>query len=124
MKATDLRISNYVWNSVQKIPVKVDLKILSDQLYGVYPWQPIPLTEEWLVKFGFSNPISYKHYFINLDDNNIIFATITSNNIRIGLSSFNQNGRQLSEIVLQIQYVNQLQNLYFALTGEELEIKL
>lgn len=71
--------------------------------------EPIPLTEEWLERFGFEN--RNRDYFKGsfcvqyadriFDHNNIFF--------------FGYNGNSI-----EIKYVHQLQNLYFALTGEEL----
>lgn len=71
--------------------------------------EPIPLTEEWLLRFGFEKDRSgYR-----LDDINSL--------------SFSENyivcwhDKVLG--IKQIEYVHQLQNLYFTLTGEELTIK-
>lgn len=61
--------------------------------------KPIPLTEEWLVKFGFKK--GSKGWFKTLSNNHkfnfYMYKNLCSN-------------------------VHQLQNLYFALTGEELTI--
>ena len=67
---------------------------------------PIPLTEEWLVKFGFENG----NYFIL---NNVIIYKDYNNKYR-----YEYNYGQT-----WVKHVHQLQNLYFALTGEELVIK-
>lgn len=61
MKASELRIGNWVWNDTQNIAVTVDIKILSEQFFreplvrnGVLKedvlWKPVPLTEEWMLK--------------------------------------------------------------------------
>ena len=74
-------------------------------------YMPIPLTEEWLVKFGFKYIGSAPTLGINESWNR--------GNIRI-------EQLQSKELVfhgLQIKYVHSLQNLYFALTGEELLAK-
>jgi hypothetical protein len=76
--------------------------------------EPIPLTEEWLVKFGFfekykstSNRWNIKWFEIHdiEDDNGYL------------------EGRFMYDFRLHIQHVHNLQNLYFALTGEELTLK-
>lgn len=67
--------------------------------------EPIPLTDEWLVKFGFEK--SYKS-FVKGD-----FTFITNHGLAY----------KLTIITNLPKYVHQLQNLYFALTGEELEIE-
>jgi hypothetical protein len=116
MKAQDLRIGNLVWNDTQDMPVTVNIKILSEQLYrekkGVGLWKPIPLTEEWLWKFGFLfNGHTWQGSF---DDANSEW--------------FFKNGEfyDYDEFITRykrISYVHSLQNLIFAITGEELKIK-
>ena len=66
--------------------------------------KPIPLTEEWLLKFGYTEE--------DFETGKIII--VTENNKLIG---FIINKYSYSPI---IKYVHQLQNLYFALTGTEL----
>jgi len=88
--------------------------------------EPIPLTEEWLLKFGFILG-SETDEFTTTNNNDIIY---NNNNdgwsedlyyISFGeLSSFCMSGNGCLKYV---EYVHQLQNLYFALTGEELELK-
>lgn len=69
--------------------------------------QPIPLTEEWLIKFGF-DPCYFadggKLSFYRINDSNFLLPDFT-----------------LVWFGTKIKYVHQLQNLYFALTGEELK---
>lgn len=76
-------------------------------------YEPIPLTSEWLGKLGFAdedkNVFTKERLKIGLDDNggaNWVFY-------------FEQH---LS--LHSMSYVHQLQNLYFALLGEELAIKV
>lgn len=66
--------------------------------------QPIPLTEEWLVKFGFDFTNGYGWGFV--------FGYINSRMIW-----------QYNSIVVEVKYVHQLQNLFHALTEEELKIE-
>lgn len=78
---------------------------------------PIPLNEEWLIKLGFVRVSSYddewciesyRHFRIAFDrDGDIGTAHL---------------GRYKGTYKI-IDYVHQLQNLYFALTGTELTIK-
>ena len=106
MKASELRVNSYHYFNGQV--VKLDL----DSIHGVATYdlldqyQAIPLTEEWLVRFGFDY-LDLRFWSsklcIHLKDNEFYVLY--------------EQGR------LFIQYVHQLQNLYFALTGEELEIK-
>ncbi|AGO47465.1 hypothetical protein Phi19:3_gp061 [Cellulophaga phage phi19:3] len=80
--------------------------------------QPIPLTEEWLLKFGFvkndwtdGGTIIYYGW-----QNGAVLLETDSNS-----SFFILDGKH--EEFNNIKHVHQLQNLYFALTGEELTTK-
>ena len=64
----------------------------------------IPITEEWLGKFGFENKT--KNFVLN------------------NISIKQQTKGYFFYLSMMIQYVHQLQNLYFALTGEELKNQL
>jgi hypothetical protein len=107
MKANEIRICNYVWNEVQQKAIQVNLKVLVDLLNGI-DWQPIPLTEEWLLRFGFEKDnelnfvkFSFKVHFWS-SCNSYMYGWIGGN--------------------IELKYVHQLQNLYFSLTGKELTI--
>ena len=122
IKAKDLRIGNYIYNPVQKINFKVDLvtlsNIINDNLKKStkdekYYYQPIELTEDILLKCGFekSNTIFFIEEYLKFD----IIRHDTENFYRLMKYS---NGFRW------FKYLHQLQNLYFALTNKELEIKL
>ncbi len=66
----------------------------------------IPLTEDWLLKFGFEKIVGW-------DD--ITFFSKNGVDIEIHNDGFYANRK--------IEYIHTLQNLYFALTGVELEMK-
>lgn len=78
-------------------------------------WSGVELDEEWLLKFGFIHPFkdlaNVRRYLIN--DGRVELRYLKHNNT-VFLSYFNAR---------EIKYVHQLQNLYFALIGEELTIK-
>jgi len=67
----------------------------------------VPLTEEWLIKFGF---VKFK------GDESDFFK----GDFEISLQSYSF---WMGSLLPTIKYVHQLQNLYFALTNTELEIK-
>ncbi len=78
---------------------------------------PIKLSEGWLLKLGFKDMGEFyddvdKSYCLN-DKWYIIFVD--------GVYKF---GLEYQDFCTELKNVHQLQNIYFALTGEELEIKL
>jgi len=89
-------------------------------------YEPIPLTDEWFIKFGFykdgeywSKSINdYKYCFMWRDwaKNWAFYQEYTD-------SPNKQDDGQKYPISFDIQYVHQLQNLWFALQHEELTIK-
>lgn len=103
---------------------KMDSHILLDAINGVVEGsiEPIPLTGEWLVKFGFKI-ISYEScedYYsttdkvaMNYDD----FFVIIIDSCATRYDDYEYTASKVG-------YVHQLQNLYFALTGEELTTSL
>lgn len=76
--------------------------------------KPIPLTEEWLLKFGFKNHLDT--IWIHWSKESGLFQIST----RLPQGSY---GLWINGTMGCFEYVHQLQNLFFALTGEELTIK-
>ncbi len=83
------------------------------------PYYPIPLSEEWLVKFGFElNKTGYtkiqwmfgRHFNIIVNE---------KKEFLLGYSFLIEKPMYIGVLT----YVHQLQNIYFALTGEELTLK-
>jgi hypothetical protein len=122
MIATELRIGNLVYNRHNEIYI-VNENTFQDFRYpkmdGNYGYSGIPLTEEWLLKAGFKTRVTINHsvqYFKgeNPITNDWLFDILWLE----GYSEpFYRNGFH------KIKYVHQLQNLYFVLTCEELEVK-
>ena len=133
MKATELQIGNYVlddtsddvmivsrienveyteWNSGDKY--NIICLHLGTKDYYEGNFRPIPLTEEWLEKFGFEEDETY------ISEQNP-FLDYLKDELRISMPYFifeyGDNGHP------HIKHVHQLQNLYFCLYGEELTIK-
>jgi len=88
--------------------------------------QPIPLTEELLLKFGFKHQNKY-----DLESNlyskklkSEYYFTIYSKTETLDFKTKFIGWKVLNiGFDLKIDFIHQLQNLYFALTGEELTIK-
>ena len=121
MKTIELRIGNYVSHYVDD-DLKVD--VIADVGYHllssaksitsrkdsdvIKSLEPIPLTEEWLLKFGFEKLEGWDDmYYFQIGD--------------FQIHEYNVGGYEFDDF--DIKNVNQLQNLYFALTGEELKLK-
>lgn len=77
--------------------------------------QPIPITEEWLLKFGFE---SY-----DLELGTRVFYNIKTFIVEVGGWSNPIYYTQEKVLISYIEHIHQLQNLFFGLTGEELTIK-
>lgn len=114
MEANELRIGNYFDHNGEVDTVNPNT--IAELFDADRSWiNPIPLTEEWMVKFGFEKhkgTISYDKDKLSI----YLGETILSE--KLGRTYFN------SWAILEYspKYVHQLQNLYFALTGEELTI--
>ena len=132
MEASELRIGNYVeceercGDTVYPLTsIYNDNTICFDQAYHksteLYKAKPISLTEEWLLKFGFRKDVDLgektNYYYLNNRDDSfyVDFDLGGYDEWHIGASNYGY--------IRGIEYVHQLQNLYFALTGEELKIK-
>ena len=136
IKANELRIGNHVLDRGNKIltidrfignKIECDIKGMPDKSINGIPiyyhpfteeinyLNPIPLTEEWLLKFGIDFTSEKDYYYLAFTIKDLLFETASSmDGFTYNLSCGNQ---------INIKHVHQLQNLYFALTGEELTIK-
>jgi hypothetical protein len=122
MKANELRIGNLVYHN-DKI-FQVDLRTFAEIHEGnvkLIPFlmKPIPLTEEWLLKFGFEQKginifILYKIILYCSKHRYYFKFPIEPSSIIIPYIEFGAT---------YLSYVHQLQNLYYTLTNEELQIK-
>lgn len=129
MKAQELRIGNWVdiksFNGNQGI---VRTQFNYDLLRYIHLCEPIPLTPEILEKCGFKKiHEANKHFAIN-DPNGYagkykisIFQTL-NNQWQIAFSDEVSSYKDYIPTT-KISYLHQLQNLIYALTGEELEFK-
>ena len=109
MKANELRIGNWVEASVQ---FQIDAKFIYEYSVVGGDYKPIPLTEKWLVKFGFDKDGKMK-------GTGFLFRICFDEKAPYAYLETYGGG----EYKIEIEYIHQLQNLYFALTGEELTIK-
>lgn len=106
MKSSELRIGNYVNDefgdtrkiiSLNKESLEFEFQVVD--LYGNI--KPIPLTKDWLVKFGFTH---FDTGMMSINKRFIIFSSDMTHYLT----------------GVKIKYVHQLQNLYYALRETEL----
>jgi hypothetical protein len=118
MRVSELRFGNWIQDGNEFEQITIDhLNCLNS---GRCEYDPIPLTEEWLVKFGLNR--HHSDYA-----NNVMFIKNEADNL---LTEFewgvypNYVGRGIQiNNRKPLKYVHQIQNIYFALIGEELNIK-
>ena len=116
MKASELRLGNYVdlFGKVAYI-TKSDF---SETDYGIAieSGKPIPLTEEWLLRFGFNWLDQVDGYRKEHIEHTISMDLLPIENSKEFAVEWDYNWLN------SIKHVHQLQNLYFALTGDELKL--
>ena len=144
LKANELRIGNFIfWNSKLSFPAISSLSfpvevtaILPDKIGYISPgiehrsesfeddiiqtqtdhkpleeFEPILLTRDILEKCGFENT-----------DANDQYSSYRKESLTIRFMAGNSTRAKISDCEFVCQYLHQLQNLYFDLTGEELEV--
>jgi len=75
--------------------------------------QPIELTKEWLLNFGFEKKYDDLNWYIK---GNYCFSFLKELDLIVFKIKFQTVG------ICTIKYVHEAQNIYFALTGEELSL--
>lgn len=119
MKANELRIGNYVQHKHGGGIIETVVEPhLAPQFWksieGTY--EPIPITEEWLVNLE----LQEAHYGTRRNPR----YNLPGYGYEIHLSDDTEHGVYFEgNCMTYIKYVHQLQNLIFALTGEEITIK-
>ncbi|RAJ27274.1 hypothetical protein [Pedobacter cryoconitis] len=114
MEASELRIGNYTMDHghPEQIPYGSDID-------SAGLMDPILLTEEWVVKFGFE-----RFEFEYEEGNETTYVLEKKNGHQFVLNeSLQPMDGEIAMLDYKLQYVHQIQNLYFALTNEELMIK-
>jgi len=125
MKIAELRIGNLLKsnqsNTICEVNGLSEDEITANSLTSIWDEfkydqvEPIPLNEEWLLKFGFikSKEGFYKN-FIDLAFNDIFKYWI--------VAEYDEIDGQGHLFRTKINFIHQLQNLYFALTEQELRM--
>ena len=120
MRETEFRINNLIKDRIGRVCYVEAIEYDKQEGYSIKAWpkkgggqvslpfEPIPLTEEILLKCGFEY------------DGDGIYGV---DNVYYDFY-FSKTGVVVRGLNNKIYHLHQLQNLYFALTGEELTIKL
>ncbi len=110
MNAKELRIGNYVSNQtgeLKGIPVGEYVTINLENIMWAELYVSVPLTEQWLINFGFEK--HKKIYQIHIHPG-CLFV-----NMYLGRAFI-----KYSRVSIDCKYVHQLQNIIYILTGKEL----
>jgi hypothetical protein len=128
MKANEIRLGNY-YNDNGEIK-KISPNDIVELWEADRTWiKPIPLTEEWLLKFGFITmdaEVDFMEYAKEFEEDSFRFSLYNdgglneANDYPFYITTTGQMKGWETEYKTEIKYVHQLQNLYFALTNEEL----
>lgn len=142
MKVQELRIGNYIMDSpingdeplevhaiYSNLVIHEDTHIYNDEI------RPIPLTEEWLLNFGYIHNKEWEIFHlseysienISHQKNSRLVLRFINGKIQclqFYLDSMSNPQWQPRLIFIQeIKYVHQIQNIFHELTNEELTIK-
>ena len=107
IKNTELRIGNYVYLRGHRPAIQIKLLSKDDIFIDA---APIPITYNRLPRFGFR--------FNKLEFNDNILWWINNRMYLCNSGNIDKN----TAILTNVRFVHQLQNLYFDLTGEELQL--
>lgn len=124
MKAEELRVGNLV--KMDGDLVSVDLWLFKElynnnSVTSTLLLSPIPITEDILLKCGFEAESKYDDFKLN--GVNIQSCSMRCKTLE-RFSFYLNLGDENDELNNKIDYLHELQNLYYSLTKKELEIKL
>lgn len=113
MEANELRLGNYVNKLGVDLVVGIDdiRDIIVDNDFDIEQFAPIPLTHEKLLELGFE--------FDDYEDYDFEFFSIRKEG---NVFYYNPITEYYESMRIKIDYVHQLQNLYFALNNQEITI--
>lgn len=128
IKENEIRVGNLIKGIATSLTIKVDLHFFNEVFDDdtMLDWYaPIPLSKELLEKCGFvknrSGELAIEMY--GAESHLEMIYGVESWHYPI-ITQTPQGDEERSVFLNRIQYLHQLQNLYFALVGEELKIEL
>jgi len=135
MKANELRIGNLITfkgkvrivdgvslcgsHLMPRVPlVNLHYMYQEKELLNINKLEPIPLTEEWLLKLRSreSLPVNYKNIYIMLD------RFLLTYQASYGFWYVYDFSCEEMLYITKVEFVHEWQNVYFALNGEELTL--
>lgn len=126
MKATELRIGNKVFDALGDV-VSIDLILISNVEF--MKLKPIPITEGWILDFGFKKQkTTQQNTYCKRTKKSQLWFFLYETGETIDYNDFQYSEPEIwytfrnNDYGVKLKYVHELQNLFFALTGEELEI--
>jgi len=114
MESKDLRIGNWVYMEkgiVLTRQVSLDLILNDGRGYNL---NPIPLTEDWLLRFGLIK--------FSTNENEVAFRLSEGSRYYVEMRKEWTVDDYGNNLQIEIKSVHQLMNLYHSLTGKELTI--
>lgn len=131
MEAKNFRIGNFVnagfknekKRSTHEMTGSCILDLYANAEKGVFKYDPIPLTDEWINKFGFDDAEYKKGYTgVEFRTNMILDFVLTKPEFMGKWQDYYAYDLGQHRFV-PLNYVHQLQNLFFAITSTELTVK-
>ena len=112
LNATQIRVGNYV--SFNEDIIKLDGSLFAMYLQNELdkPFYPVKLTDKWLTDFGFTNSKTQDKFYNK--DNNVGISTADDK------FRFIQGNFVCQLVLTDLEYVHQLQNIFYSLYGTEL----
>ena len=120
MELKELRIGNWVMGHHK--PFRWGLKhfhLLKQSNLDEIIKEPIALTEEILLKCGFRDNEGriVRHFHVKY-----VYYSVVSSDVPFSFKIGFSDGKEF--FITNVEYLHQLQNIYFSLTGVELKVKL
>lgn len=128
MEANELRLGTSIKFCNSDRIVTVNPQVIQRIFNGSEDYEPIPLTEEWLLKFGFESSVGFEDQKYDPDDEyaNQFEYTLDSGISHRDFICCPSKGWVIKigdyDDELEIRYVHEFQNLFFALKGKELTL--
>jgi hypothetical protein len=115
IEARELKIGN--WVSFEDHLIKQQRIVFLSEKADLSMVEPIPLTEDWLLRFGFDYVRGEEYHNKRINEGAFHLK-------RVG-DAFNHwyFYHKDKMITTNIRFVHQLQNIFFAMKSEELELK-